>query len=281
VVKPRLTTRDAGRIVPLLVSRRRVGLAEAGHSRRFAGRVGVVTGAASGIGRGVALALAAEGARLLLHDRDAAGLAETAGACPESIAFTGDVADAAAWDRAATLLDTLGPATLLVTAAGMLGPTTPLTEVSEAEWDQVFAVNAKGTWLALRALLPRMAAAGGGAVVTIASGAGLVGNPVFPAYSASKGAVVLMTRSVAAGHAAQGIRANAVCPGQIETPMLDGVFTALGPRAASVEATFRARNPMGRFGAVDEVTQAVLFLLSDAASYINGAALPIDGGRLA
>ena len=250
-----------------------MGLAEGGNYGRFAGRVGVVTGAASGIGRATARALAAEGARLLLHDRDATGLKETAAACPGSLTIAGDVGDAASWARAGTLLDTLGPATLLVTAAGILGPTTALTEV--------FAVNAKGTWLALRTVLPRMIEAGGGAVVTIASGAGLVGNPVFPVYSASKGAVVLMTRSVAAGHAAQGIRANAVCPGQIETPMLDGVFTALGPRAAAVEATFRARNPMGRFGGVEEVTQAVLFLLSDAASYINGAALPIDGGRLA
>ena len=94
-------------------------------------------------------------------------------------------------------------------------------------------------------------------------------------------AVVLMTRSVATGHAMQGIRANTVCPGQIETPMLRGVFEQLGDRAAGVEAMFRAKNPSARFGEVHEVTAAVLFLLSDAASYINGAALPIDGGRLA
>jgi NAD(P)-dependent dehydrogenase (short-subunit alcohol dehydrogenase family) len=140
-------------------------------------------------------------------------------------------------------------------------------------------VNVKGTWLALKAVLPRMEA--GGAVVTVASGAGLVGNPVFPAYSATKGAVVLMTRSVAAGHATEGIRANAVCPGQIETPMLRNVLAGVGDEAASVEATFKARNPSGRFGTPAEVTGAVLFLLSDAAAYINGAALPIDGGRLA
>jgi NAD(P)-dependent dehydrogenase (short-subunit alcohol dehydrogenase family) len=122
---------------------------------------------------------------------------------------------------------------------------------------------------------------GGGAVVTFASGAGLAGNAVFPAYSASKGAVVLMTRSVAAGHAAQGIRANSVCPGQIETPMLRSVFDSVGPKAEAVEAAFKARNPSGRFGTPDEVTSAVLFLLSPEASYINGVALPIDGGRLA
>jgi NAD(P)-dependent dehydrogenase (short-subunit alcohol dehydrogenase family) len=252
-----------------------------GMSHRFAGRVGLVTGAASGLGRDAAVALAAEGARLVLFDRDAAGLAATQAHCAGAVAVPGDVAASRDMDRAAAALDALGPPSLLVTAAGMLGPTLPLAEVAEADWDRVFAVNVKGTWLALKALLPRMAAAGGGAVVTIASGAGLVGNAVFPAYSASKGAVVLMTRSVAASHAAQGIRANAVCPGQIETPMLRGVFASLGDRAGSVEATFRARNPAGRFGEVAEVTAAVLFLLSDAASYINGTALPIDGGRLA
>ncbi|MDO9500079.1 SDR family NAD(P)-dependent oxidoreductase [Falsiroseomonas sp.] len=248
---------------------------------RFTGRVGLVTGAASGLGRDAALALAAEGARLVLFDRDAAGLAETAARCAGSQAVVGDVTSAADIDRAAAALDAIGPATLLVTAAGTLGPTRPLPEVTEAEFDQVFAVNVKGTWLALKAVLPRMAAAGGGAVVTIASGSGIVGNAVFPTYSASKGAVVLMTRSVATGHAMQGIRANTVCPGQIETPMLRGVFEQLGDRAAGVEAMFRAKNPSARFGEVHEVTAAVLFLLSDAASYINGAALPIDGGRLA
>ncbi|MGG5819536.1 SDR family NAD(P)-dependent oxidoreductase [Falsiroseomonas sp. HW251] len=249
-------------------------------SGRFDGRVGLVTGAASGLGRDVAMALAAEGARLVLMDRDAAaldGAASAIGAVP----VAGDVSVAADMARAAEALDRLGPVRLLVTAAGMLGPTRALPDVEETDWDRLFAVNVKGTWLALKHALPRMEAAGGGAVVTIASGAGLAGNAIFPAYSASKGAVVLMTRSVAVSHAAQGIRANTVCPGQIDTPMLRGVFDALGEEAAAVEATFKARNPSRRFGAPSEVTGAVLFLLSDAASYINGAALPIDGGRLA
>jgi NAD(P)-dependent dehydrogenase (short-subunit alcohol dehydrogenase family) len=104
-----------------------------------------------------------------------------------------------------------------------------------------------------------------------------------PAYSASKGAVVLLTRSIAASHTADGIRANTVCPGPIETPMLRNTFAQAGDAAAVAarEAAFRARNPMGRFGTPEEVSEAVLFLLSDAAAFITGVALPIDGGRLA
>jgi NAD(P)-dependent dehydrogenase (short-subunit alcohol dehydrogenase family) len=256
-------------------------VADSGQQGRFVGRVGLVTGAASGLGRDAALALAREGARLVLFDRDEGGLAAVAAECGGAVAVAGDVSAAADLGRAAAALDALGPVRLLVTAAGVIGPVKPLAEVEEAEWDRLFAVNVKGTWLALKAVLPRMVAAGGGAVVTIASGAGLVGNAVFPAYSASKGAVVLMTRSVATAHAAQGIRANAVCPGQIETPMLASVFAAAGDQAAEREAAFRARNPSGRFGTPPEVTAAVLFLLPDAASYVNGVAMPVDGGRLA
>jgi NAD(P)-dependent dehydrogenase (short-subunit alcohol dehydrogenase family) len=248
---------------------------------RFVGRVGLVTGAASGLGREVALGLSREGARLVLFDRDSKALSEVAQRCPGAEAVSGDVSSAVDMERAATVLDRLGAATLLVTAAGVLGPTIPLPEVSEAEWDRLFAVNVKGTWLALKHVVPRMEAAGGGAVVTFASGAGLAGNAVFPAYSASKGAVVLMTRSLAAGHAAKGIRANAVCPGAIETPMLRDSFAQAGAGAAAREAYTRARNPMGRFGTPAEVAAAALFLLSDEASYLTGVALPVDGGRLA
>jgi NAD(P)-dependent dehydrogenase (short-subunit alcohol dehydrogenase family) len=255
--------------------------AEDPYPRRFAGQIGMVTGAASGLGRDAAVGLAREGARLVLLDRDRAGVSDTAARCPGAVCVVGDVSNGADVERAAEAADALGPVSLLVTAAGILGPTLPLPDVSEAEWDRLFAVNVKGTWLALKSALPRMIAAGGGAVVTLASGAGLAGNPTFPAYSASKGAVVLMTRSVAASHTAQGVRANCVCPGPIDTPMLRAAFAAAGDAAAEREAGFRARNPMGRFGAPEEVTAAVLFLLSAAASYINGVAVPVDGGRLA
>jgi NAD(P)-dependent dehydrogenase (short-subunit alcohol dehydrogenase family) len=199
------------------------------------------------------------------------------------VCVAGDVTAAADHARVLDAAAPLGPIALLATAAGMLGPAAPLADVSESDWDRLFAVNVKGTWLAIRAVLPQMLAAERGAIVTFASGAGLAGNPTMPTYSASKGAVVLLTRSLAVSHVTQGIRANCVCPGPIETPMLRDTFAQAGDAAAVAarETAFRARNPMGRFGTVEEVAESVLFLLSDAASYITGVALPVDGGKLA
>lgn len=251
---------------------------------RFDGRTAWVTGAASGLGRAVALGLAREGARLLLSDRDAAGLQRTAAACPGAVAVVGDAGSAADAARAVEIgASRFGAVELLATAAGRLGPAVPAAEVAEADWDDLFAVNVKGTWLAIRAVLPGMRRAGRGAVVTFASTAGLRGSATMPAYSATKGAVVLLTRSLAAAHAAEGIRVNAVCPGSIETPMLAETFAAAGDAAARAarEAAFRARHPIGRFGQAEEVAAAVLFLLSDAAAFVTGVALPVDGGSLA
>ncbi|MCO6416326.1 SDR family oxidoreductase [Siccirubricoccus sp. KC 17139] len=251
---------------------------------RFEGRVAMVTGAGSGIGRATALALAREGARLLLFDRSAVGLAGTATQCPHAEAVTGDVTKAEDLEAAAAACAArFGPADLLVTAAGILGPALPPELLEEAEWNQLFDVNVKGTWLTIRAMLPQLREAGRSAIVTFASTAGLAGSATLPAYSASKGAVVMLTRSLALVHAAEGIRVNAVCPGSIETPMLEATFASAGDELAQAarQAAFRARHPMQRFGQADEVAETVLFLLSDAAAFITGVALPVDGGRLA
>src|SRR4051794_10841548 len=169
-------------------------MAEGGMSGRFAGRVGFVTGAASGLGGATAAGLARDGAKLLLFDRDAAGLAETAALCAGAVCVTGDVTSAADLDAAAHAAAALGPVSLLVAAAGMLGPAKPAEAVTEAEWDRLFAVNVKGSWLTGRALLPAMRAAGGGGMVLFASTAGIAGSATPPAHSARNGAVVMLTR---------------------------------------------------------------------------------------
>lgn len=253
-------------------------------THRFDGRVAVVTGAASGLGKASAIALAREGARLVLFDRDAAGLAVTASACPHSISVLGDASSAADVERAAReARQAFGAVELLVAAAGILGPTKPLIEVSEAEWDRLFAINVKGPWLAARAFVPQMRERGRGSIVLFSSTAGLVASPVLCAYSASKGAVTLLTRTLARNHAADGIRVNCVCPGTIEGPMADSSFEHIADAALRHSRTEakKATVPLGRFGRPDEVAHAVLHLLSDEASFTTGVALPVDGGRLA
>jgi NAD(P)-dependent dehydrogenase (short-subunit alcohol dehydrogenase family) len=253
-------------------------------ANRFSGRVGAVTGAASGLGRAIALALAAEGARLLLLDRDAAALKVVAAECPGAISAVADVSRAGEMEAAAAAgLARLGPASLLVTAAGILGPTVPAVEAAEADWDRIFAVNVKGTWLAAKCFIPQLREAGGGAVVTIASTAGLTGSPQLQAYSATKGAVVMLSRSLALAHGPDNIRVNCVCPGSIETPMLDATLGAAGDAAeqAARRALFQSRAPLRRFGRASEVADATLFLLSEQAQFLTGVSLPVDGGRLA
>lgn len=251
---------------------------------RFDGMSAVVTGAASGLGRDVAIALANEGAaRVVLMDLDEARLNETArevGAAASVIVC--DVSKpeqvAAAWAHA-RLPQGLD---VLVTAAGIIGPGTSIEHCEVDDWDRIFDINVRGTFLMIRHALPLLRQRKG-AIVTFGSTAGLAGSAALGAYSASKGAVVLMTRSVALAHAAEGIRANCVCPGSIETPMLQATFDAAGDAQAAEarKALYLSRYPMGRFGQAGEVTEAALFLASPGASYLTGVSLPVDGGRLA
>lgn len=251
----------------------------------FAGKRCVVTGAASGLGREVAERLSAAGARLCLLDRDEAALRDLAGGLAGAeLSRALDVTDSAALAGvAADLGERFGGLDVLVNSAGMLGPAVSVADCPEDDWDRVFAVNVKGSYLAVRHFLPLIRRAGGGAVVNFASTAGLAGSGTLGPYSASKGAVVLMTRSLAIAHAAENIRVNCVCPGSIETPMLEATFASAGDAAAQEarRRQFRERHPMLRFGKAGEVAAAVLFLASDEAAYVTGVALPVDGGRLA
>lgn len=253
-------------------------------TRRFEGRIAAVTGAASGLGRATALLLAQEGATLLLFDRDEAGLAATASECPRTVTVVGDASSAVDVARAeATARRELGLVEFLVPAAGVLGPAKVAVDVDEAEWDQLFAINVKGPWLAVRAFVPHMRELGHGAIVLFSSTAGMVGSPLLSAYSASKGAVTMLTRSLALNHAHENIRVNCVCPGTINGPMAEAMFARIEDptaRAARMEGMM-AGIPMHRFGQPRDVAAAVAYLLGDDAGFTTGVALPVDGGRLA
>jgi len=253
-------------------------------TRRLEGRVAAVTGAASGLGKATALALAKQGARVLLFDRDEVGLAATAAACPYSVTVVGDASSSVDVARAAeTALLTLGPVELLAVAAGILGPAKPAIELAEEEWDRLFAINVKGPWLAARAFIPQMRERGRGSIVLFSSTAGLIGSRFLSAYSASKGAVTMLTRSLALNHAAEHIRVNCICPGTINGPMTDASFAQAGDVAAQ-EARAQimlSGIPLRRFGEPEEIATAVLYLLGDEAGFTTGIALPVDGGRTA
>ncbi len=254
----------------------------------FTGKTCVITGAASGLGRETAVLMAQAGANVVVLDLDAAGLGETEAACLEAghevLTMSVDVTkgDSLAVAADATR-ERFGAIHALINSAGTLGPSVPIVDCDEADWQRVFDVNVKGTFLAAKYYIALLRKGGGGAIVNFSSAAGLVGSNELGPYSASKGAVVLMTRSMALNHASEGIRVNCVCPASIDTPMLRATFEIAGDEEARRKRyeKFLQRHPLGRFGTASEVARAVLFLASDDASFITGAALPVDGGRLA
>lgn len=252
--------------------------------KRFEGIYAVVTGAGSGLGKDIALSLGREGAaRVILMDVNANALEDTAAALGEAAQCVPcDVSDATlvaqAWRRA-DLPDGLD---VLVTAAGTIGSGADIEHCEVEDWDRLFAINVRGTYLTVKNALPHLRKKRG-CIVTLGSTAGLVGSRALGPYSATKGAITTMTRSLALAHAGDGIRVNCVCPGSIDTPMLQATFDAAGDAAASAarKAAYLARYPLGRFGEPREVTQAALFLASEGASYMTGVCLPVDGGVLA
>ena len=235
----------------------------------FDGKRALVTGAGSGIGAAVARRLATGGATVVLADlalAPAAALAGELGA--EAIEL--DVRDEAQVAPAMANVD------VLVNVAG-IGSTTTAPETTLETWEDVFAVNARGTFLCCKHAIPGMAARGGGSIVNVASVAALVGLPRRAAYCASKGAVVSLTRALAVDHVSDGIRVNAVCPGTVDSPWVRRLVEEAGESIDEL----RARQPLGRLGTPEEVAAAVAYLASDEAAFVTGTALVIDGGLTA
>jgi NAD(P)-dependent dehydrogenase (short-subunit alcohol dehydrogenase family) len=239
------------------------------------GKVAVVTGAGSGIGRATALLLAREGANVLAADLNGEAAQETAAMGEGALtALQADVAD----ERSVEELfrhcqEHLGPPSVVANIAG-IGSTTTAPDTTLEVWERVFAVNARGTFLCCKHAIPRMAAAGGGSIVNMASVAGIVGLRDRAAYCASKGAVVALTRAMALDHVADGVRVNCICPGTVDSPWVRRLLDDAGE---SLDALV-ARQPMGRLGTPEEIAGAVLYLASDSAAFMTGSALVIDGG---
>jgi NAD(P)-dependent dehydrogenase (short-subunit alcohol dehydrogenase family) len=250
--------------------------------RPLAGKSAVVTGAASGIGRASALALADAGASLVVADVNDEGGTETvrlvADRGGDASFVHADVTRAE--DVAALVAECVaryGRLDCAVNNAGLAGGGQLTHELTEAEWNRVVAVDLTGVWLCLKSEITQMLAQGGGGViVNMASTSGLVGGAT-SVYVASKHGVIGLTKQAALEYAPRGIRINAVCPAVTQTPFIERVLAAR-PEA---EARWRAASPMGRFGTAEEVAAAVVWLCSDASSFVTGVAMPVDGGWIA
>lgn len=241
---------------------------------RMTGEVAVVTAAARGIGRAIALAFAAEGARVFVTDVDAAELAELSLAAPAIVTKSLDVTDALAVESCARQT---GPVTVLVNCAGFVHCGSIL-DCEPDEWSRSFDLNVSSMYRTIRAWLPGMLEAGGGSIVNIASVASSIrGVPNRCAYGATKGAVIGLTKAVAADFVGQGIRCNAICPGTVDTPSLGDRMRATGNEVAARES-FIARQPMGRLGTAGEIGKLAVYLACGEASFTTGAVHVIDGG---
>lgn len=255
---------------------------------RVAGKVCVVTGAGSGIGRAVALRLAEEGGRVLCADlaggsaEETAGMADEAGrpVGGEAVARTVDVAVAAEVDAmVADAVGRWGRIDVLVNNAGVNLPGL-LHEVPDEVIDRTLDVNVKGQLYGCRAAIPHMLAQGGGSIVNVASVNGIVSEPFLTVYSASKGASVMLTKGVALDYAKQGIRCNVICPGWVDTPINHAHARMLGG-LEQVYATIDSFQPIGRPGEPREIANVALFLASDEASFMTGSVVVADGGMTA
>ena len=240
---------------------------------RLAGKTALVTAAAQGIGRATALAYAVEGAEVLATDVDEAALEALAGT-PGITVRRLDVTDGAAVDALAKKTGALG---VLTNVAGFVHHGSIL-DCAEADWDFSFDLNVKAMYRTIRAFLPAMLEAGGGAIVNMASVASSIrGLPDRLVYGASKAAVIGLTKAVAADHITQGIRCNAICPGTVDSPSLDARIAAFDDPVAARKA-FIARQPLGRIGTPEEIAALAVHLAGDESSYTTGSVFTADGG---
>lgn len=255
---------------------------------RLGGRVAIISGGGSGIGRATALRFASEGAHVAVLDLDRQNAEETAQMVAdlsgEAIAITGDVRSSSDADRAVeTALKNLGRLDILFNNAG-IDVAGSISEVDERDWDRCFDVNVKGTFLLSRAAVSAMTVGegAGGVIINQASVAATVGIPKLAAYCAAKGAVVALTRSMAVDLAPLSIRVNAICPGTVYTPLIEPLLTARGEgdfeRGLALTV---AKYPIGRLGSAEEIAGVAVFLASDESSFVTGSVLVADGGMTA
>ena len=247
-------------------------------------RVAVITGAGSGIGQAMALLFAREAARIVAADVNGSAAEETAAkVVAEGGTCQAMVVDVTEPDQVRGMIERAhehyGRIDILCNNAG-IGSTTDVIDCEPDEWDRVMAVNVKSVYLGCKYVLPRMIAQGGGVIVNTASVAGMVGIVKRASYSASKGAVIALTRQVAMDFVEQGIRVNCLCPGTVDSPWV-GRLLDMAADPVAARQTLVARQPMGRLGTPEEVAAAALYLASDDAAFITGTGLVIDGGLTA
>lgn len=249
---------------------------------RLKNRISLITGAGSGIGQAIALKFANEGAMVIAGDRNLLAaektqyLIEQAGGNGRAVAL--DVTQEQQVEHAiAHIVEEFGQLDILHNNAGV-SVLKPVTETTEADWDFLFGVNLKGMFFGCKHAIPQMVQQGGGIIINTASELAIVGQPLYTAYCATKGGVLAFTRALSVEWAAKGIRVNAICPGPIKTPMLQSEFNlAASPMAE--EVTTIQSIPYGRLGTPDDIAGVALFLASDDAAFVHGAAIVADGGR--
>jgi NAD(P)-dependent dehydrogenase (short-subunit alcohol dehydrogenase family) len=250
-------------------------------STRLQGKIVIVTGAGTGIGRACALAMVREGARLALVGRRLEKLQQLAREIGNSaLPIAADVSQKADIEQVITrTVAEFGGVNVLVNNAGVLHIGT-VEQITEEQWDETFNINVRGVWLLSRAVLPHLRKAGGGSIVNVASVLGINGARNRASYAPSKGAVVLLTKCMAIDHGHENIRVNAICPSFVETDLTAAVLsTAADPQAVRRERV--AVHPLGRLGKPDDIAGLAVYLASDESSWVTGSVFPVDGGYLA